>query len=75
MARCIRDSETCLRKVGELGPRILYAARPRSAGGATLVVESAHCVGRRRALEAVFEELHMQKQIGCFMRRNRDVAR
>jgi len=31
--------------------------------------------GRRRALEVVFEELYMQKQIGCFMRRNRDVAR
>jgi len=29
---------------------------------------------RRRALELVFEELYTQKQIGSFMRRNRDVA-
>jgi hypothetical protein len=31
--------------------------------------------GRLRALELVFEELYMQKQIGSFMRRNHDVAR
>ena len=45
MAESIDDRERCLRKVGELDPRILYLARPRSAGGATLAVESAHCIG------------------------------